>query len=300
LNLLKALSILLEEQSVTKAAGKMGLSVPAMSRTLARVRKAAGDPILVRAGRKLVPTPRALELQGRVRHIIADAEDVLLATRQPVTNELERTFTLRTADGFAGVFAARLIQRMQAQAPKIMLRFVPQGDEDVAPLREGLIDLDIGPLGVLGPEIKTQLLYRDRFVGVVRQDHDLAHGKVTPGRFAAHRHISVSRRGLARGPIDEALAQQRLTRDVVLIVPAFYAAVVAAATSDLVAAVPRRIAAFITCCLPMHVFALPVPCAPLAIYQAWHPRLHEDPAHRWLRESVRGIACASRRAEQGR
>jgi DNA-binding transcriptional LysR family regulator len=289
LNLLKALDVLLKEKSVTKAADAMNVSVPAMSRTLARIRSVAGDPVLTRAGRELVPTEWALSQQGRLSALVVEAENILSNKARVVPELLERTFILRAADGFPGVFGARIAAEIQETAPLAIVRFAPQGDEDVAALREGKVDLDIGPLGALGPEIRTQLLYRDRFVGVVREGHELARGKVSEKRFAGHLHISVSRRGRARGRIDETLRELGLERRVVLITPSFYAAIVAASQSDLVATAPGRIAASIAKHLPIRVFSLPFPNVGLDMHQAWHPRFHEAPAHKWLRECVRKV-----------
>ena len=290
LNLLVALDALLRTESVTAAARSMNLSVSAMSRTLARIRDAIGDPILVRAGRKLVPTPRALVLRGRVQAIVAEAQNLLHSGKTLIPGALERTFTIRSSDAFGGTFAARLVEIVRDAAPKVVLRFAPQGEEDVEALREGKVDLDLGVIGAMGPEVRLQMLFRDCFVGVVRQGHALARADVTPVRFAGQEHISVSRRGRAYGPIDQALEQLGLSRRVPLVVTTFYGALVAAATSNLVAAVPRYLAESAQALLFLHVFPLPVTTEPITISQAWHPRFDADPAHRWLREWVRA-AC---------
>ncbi|MGO8763315.1 MAG: LysR family transcriptional regulator [Desulfobaccales bacterium] len=290
LNLLVALDALLRTESVTAAARRMNLSVPAMSRTLARIRDAIGDPILVRAGRKLVPTPRALVLRGRVQAIVEEAQNLLQAGKTQLPGTLERTFTLRSSDAFAGTFAARLVEIVRDTAPQVVLRFAPQGEEDVEALREGKVDLDLGVIGAMGPEVRLQMLFRDCFVGVVRQGHALARAEVTAERFAGQEHISVSRRGQPYGPIDKALEQVGLSRRVALVVPTFYGALAAAAASDLVAAMPRFFAESVQALLAVHIFPLPVTTEPINISQAWHPRFDADPAHRWLRECVRA-AC---------
>ena len=118
-----------------------------MSRTLARLRAATGDPLLVRAGRGLVPTPRAVELRERVRDLAQEARAVLRPAAELDLAALERTFTVRANEGFVETFAARLVAAVTEAAPGVRLRFAPKPDKDVRPLREGLVDLDVGVLG---------------------------------------------------------------------------------------------------------------------------------------------------------
>jgi DNA-binding transcriptional LysR family regulator len=300
LNLLVALDALLTEGSVIGAAERMNLSPPAMSRTLARVRHALGDEILVRAGRGMVPTPRALELHGQVRSLIEDVRAVLRpeASADPAT--LARSFTIRASDYVAGVFGVPLQVIAAREAPQITLRFADQGKEDLSALREGRLDLDIGVLGDIGPEIRVQTLLRDRFVAVVRTGHPLLRGRMTVRRFAAADHISASRRGLHRGPIDDALAAQGLSRRVRFVVPGFHAAMLTAAASDMVAAVPLAVAATAARLgLKIRYVDLPVATPEVAIAQAWHPRFEKDAGHRWLRDAVRR-ALVDRRARASR
>ena len=260
-----------------------------MSHTLDRIRDAFGDPILVRAGRSLVPTPRAVELKARLDSFMNEAQSLFQPDEAAHMRTLQRTLTLRASDGIAGNFAARLCEIVQKEAPGITLRFVPLGDKNVEVMRNGQVDLDLGVIGPMGPEIKLQMLFKDRFVGVVRKDHPLARGKVTAEQFAQFLHVGVSRRGKTSGPIDVALAKLKLKRRVVLVVSDFYAARFAVATSDLVGALPERIAN-----VPLsgkmqdlHSFPLPVSVSSSVISQAWHPRLDRDPVHRLLRNSVR-------------
>jgi DNA-binding transcriptional LysR family regulator len=288
LNLLVALDALLSEGSVIGAARRMNLSPPAMSRTLGRIRLALGDEILVRAGREMVPTPRALELHGRVRELIDDVRGVLRPDAGSDPAALERNFTIRASDYVAGVFGVPLQVIAAREAPQVTLRFADQGKEDVSALREGRIDLDIGAIGDIGPEIRVQTLLRDRFVAVLRAGHPLLKGRMTARRFAAAAHISASRRGLNRGPIDDALAAQGLSRQVRFVVPGFHAAMLTAAASDLVAAVPLAVAATaFRLGLKIRYVDLPFATPEVAITQAWHPRFDKDSGHRWLRDAVR-------------
>jgi DNA-binding transcriptional LysR family regulator len=287
LNLLIALDALLTEGSVAGAAQRMNLSSPAMSRTLGRIRQALGDEILVRAGREMVPTPRALELHGRVRGLIEQVRAVL----EPEANDLARlarSFTIRASDYVAGVFGVPLQVIATREAPEVTLRFADQGKEDVSALREGRIDLDIGVLGDIGPEIRVQTLLREQFVAVLREGHPLLKGRMTARRFASAAHVSASRRGLNHGPIDEALKKMGLSRQVKFVVPGFHAAMLTAAASDIVASVPLAVAATaLRLGLKIRYVELPVATPEVTIAQAWHPRFDKDAGHRWLRDAVR-------------
>ncbi|TPK64725.1 LysR family transcriptional regulator [Mesorhizobium sp. B2-4-15] len=291
LNLLFALDALLAEGSVARAARRLRLSPSAMSRTLARLREATGDPLLVRAGRGLVATPRAEELRQQVGLAVQDAEALLRPAELLDLPRLDRVFTLRTNEGFVEEFGPRLVARVEADAPGVRLRFAPKSDKDAMSLRDAAIDLEIGVAGETGPEVRIQALFRDRFIGAVRAGHPLGESTVTPERYAAGRHISVSRHGREKGPIDDALSALGLQRMVVCMVSGFSAALAMARASDLIASVPERHSAGARA--GMHSFALPVATVEVTISMLWHPRLDADPAQRWLRECVREV-CAGR------
>ncbi|MGV8576996.1 LysR family transcriptional regulator [Pseudomonas aeruginosa] len=239
LNLLVALNVLLEEGSVVGAARRMHLSPPAMSRTLSRIREAVGDPIMVRAGRKLVPTPRALELQEQVRQLVDQARD-LFNTRETIQlDKLERCFTLRSNNTLVGGLSIRLLEIFAEEAPRCTLRFVQESDIDDEALRQNL---------------------------------------------------AVSRRGLNHGPLDQALGELDLKRDVKLISPTFHSAIFALPGSDLLLPIAEhslwranRLG------LGLRQFDIPVPLKTVMVVQAWHPRFDNDPAHRWFRQTIKRI-----------
>ena len=293
LNLLVTLDVLLAEGSVARAARRLRLSPSAMSRALARLRETTGDPLLVRAGRGLVPTPRAIELRERVGQLVQDGKTVLRPVETLNPAHLARTFTLRTSEGFVENFGAPLIARIRAEAPGVRLCFVQKPDKDSAPLRDGLIDLETGVVEQsTAPELRVQSLFRDRFIGVVRAGHPLSKGRITPARYAACEHIYVSRRGRDRGPIDDALKALGLERKVVTIVGGFSTALALARASDLIASVPERHTGNLRD--GMFSFSLPVSAPEITVSMLWHPRLDADPAHCWLRRHVREV-CADLR-----
>ena len=293
LNLLVTLDALLAEGSVAGAARRLRLSPSAMSRALARLRNTTGDPLLVRAGRGLVPTPRAIELRNSVAQLVQDAESVLRPTRKLSLKRLVRTFTIRTSEGFVENFGAALIARVARDAPGVRLRFVAKPDKDSTPLRDGTVDLETGVIGAeMGPEIRTLGLFRDRYIGAVRPGHPLGRGKITSARYSTSQHVFVSRRGLDSDAIDEALALLGMKRTILTIVGGFSTALAVARGSDLVASVPERHTENLRD--GMFCFPLPVSTPEFTVSMFWHPRLDADPAHRWLRDCVRE-ACPERK-----
>jgi DNA-binding transcriptional LysR family regulator len=298
IGLLTALDALLSEGSVTGAAARMNRCVSAMSRTLSRLRHAVGDPILVRAGARLVPTPRAEHLKSRVRDLIEEANSIFAPDRLDL-NLLRRTFVIRANDAFIGAFAIDLLSRIHVEAPGARLCFTAEGEEDVSALRDGRIDLDIGVQGPIGPEVKTQALFQEHFVGIVNKRHDLCKGRVTAKRFAAFSHIIASRRGIAQGPVDHALARLGCSRQVAMIVPSHTSVLDVVSKSDLVGTVPATLAErAVREQRAIQMFKLPFETKGLAIGQAWHPRLDGDPAHRWLRSRIRDVCRMTIRADR--
>ncbi|HGM5582969.1 TPA: LysR family transcriptional regulator [Pseudomonas putida] len=292
MNLLVALDALLDEGSVVGAAQRMNLSPAAMSRTLGRIRDALGDPILVRAGRGLVPTPRALALRDQVRALVEQAGQVFNSGEDVNLGNLERAFNIRTNDLFIALYGARLLHMMQAQAPHTVLRFVPEAHGDDMVLRHGQIDLVVSSSIELGPEIKVQSLFDTHFVGLARADHPIFDDEITPARFAAYPQISVSRRGRANGPIDVELSNQGVQRRVALITPSFHSAMFSLHESDLILPMPANIlGSVLKFGLPLRSFQIPLMLERVRVMQAWHPRFDNDPAHRWLRRTLK--ACCS-------
>ncbi|MDZ4801995.1 MAG: LysR family transcriptional regulator [Bryobacteraceae bacterium] len=290
LNLLFTLDVLLAEGSVARAARRLRLSPSAMSRSLARLREATGDPLLVRAGRGLVASPRALELRDSVSQLVHAAEAALGPANQLDLQHLDRTFTFRASEGFVENFGAELLARIFKQAPGVRLHFLHKLEKTSGPLRDGSVDLETGVIDkAIGPEVRAQALFRDRYVGVVRVGHPLSKGKITPSRYATAAHVHVSRRDNERGHVDDALAELGLKREIVTIVGGFSAALALARASDLVATVHERHTGKLFA--GMHSFPVPLSIPQFTVSLLWHPRLDGDPAHRWLRGCVRD-ACA--------
>lgn len=288
LNLLITLDALLSEGSVAGAARRLRLSPSAMSRALARVRQATGDPLLVRAGRGLVPTPRAIELRDRVGRLVGEAVQVLGPDDRVDLGAVVRTFTLRSSDGFVESFGAALLARIAQEAPSVRLFFLHKTDKDSAPLRDGRVDLETAVIeAATGPEVRSRALFQDRLVGVVRPGHPLARGEVTAEAWRAAAHVAVSRSGLEGGAVDLPFLPPETERTVATLVSGFSAALALVRSSDLVATVPERHTRSLREGLVS--FEVPSPARPFTVSMLWHPRLDADPVHRWLRGCVRQV-----------
>jgi len=282
LNLLVALDALLRERSVSAAARRLGLSTSAMSRTLARVRAATGDPILVPAGRAMVATPHGEAIADRVRELTASVTAILAPPPTLDIRGLRRDFTIRANEAFVLLHAARLSATVAATAPGVRLRFAPKPEKEIGSLRDATIDLDIGVISGDGAELRGQTLFRDGFVGIARIGHPILDGPPTAERYASFGHVVASRRGRPSGPVDAALAARGLAREVRVVVPSFPAVIAVAAASDLLGLVPRSFSG----AGPLgttETFDLPVATPEIVVSQIWHPRMDADPGHRWLR-----------------
>lgn len=290
LNLLVALDVLLDERSVGGAARRLHLSEPAMSRTLGRVRKALGDPVLVRAGRQMVPTPYALAVQAEVSAVVERARAVFAGPGAQDLRALRRTLTLVGNDALAAAYAPALFARVAAQAPGIRLRFLAESHLDAPVLREGVADLEVGVIDTSAPEVRVEHLFDDEMLGVVRPGHPLLQGELTAKRFAAADHLTVSRKGRMAGPVDAALAELGLRRRVVGNVSTYPSSLFILLRSDLVG-LSMSWARPLLDPLGLVTFPVPLELPPLRIGMAWHPRHDADPAHAWLRGCVRELVA---------
>lgn len=295
LNQLFVLQAVLSENSVVRAAERLHLSPSAMSRALARVRETVGDPILVKAGRTLVPTPRATELRDRVDQVLQEAQALLLPARAPDVRRVVRTFTLRTSEGFVETFGPDVVRRVMKEAPGIRLRFVARQTRDAGGLRDGSVDLETGVVDdTTSPEVRQVPLFTDRLVAVTRPGHKLRKARLTAAAYAAAAHVGVSRQTVDQGWVEDALAALGLERVVMASVSGFAAALAVARGSDLVATVPERHTAALRS--GMFTVELPFRLPSITVSMLWHPRMHADSVHAWLRESVRKTVAGRRLA----
>ncbi len=289
LNLLTALDVLLEETSVAAAAERLHLSAPAMSRTLARIRKATGDEILVRTGRTMTRTPHALAIQAQVHELVQQAHQVLAPDQHLDLAALDRVFTITSHDTITTAIAAGLLSDIHRQAPLVRIRVLAEPSTDTLALRRGEIDLELSGAAPTSPEIRSDTIGHDDLVVAMSRDHPCAAGPLTLDRYTDALHVTVSRRGRLRDPIDAALAQLGTARRILAAVPHTDAALAVAAAGLALVTVPRlgcrtRIGA-----LGLRTGPIPITTDPVPIVMAWHQRHQNDLAHTWLRERVRVV-----------
>lgn len=297
LNLLVTLDALLTEGSVARAATRLRLSPSAMSRALQRLRDTVGDPLLVRAGRGLVPTPRAIELREEVHDLVERVTRALRPAELLDIATLARTFVIRARGGLIENFGADLVAAAAREAPDIRLHFLHRLDRDGRSLRDDGTDLEIGVIGaVTSPELRSKALLRDRFVGVMRQGHPQAGRITTAEAYCSVAHVGDYRHQPDGGPVQAALEARALKRDVRVVVSSFGEAIRLAAASDLVATVPELHTRGVSG--NVEIFPLPFDTPEITVSMMWHPRLDADPAHRWLRQMVHSVFAAMDRKRQ--
>jgi DNA-binding transcriptional LysR family regulator len=289
LNLLRVFDALMDTGSVAEAAVRLRLSAPATSRALSRLRRAMKDPILVRAGRGLVPTPFAQHSAGTVKALLEAADGLRADPAHSDPSSWQRTFSIRLNDALTPVLAPRLTRRIAAEAPGVRLQFVRQDSKEPEPLRDASIDLDIGVADPPPPDIHSSTLFTAHFVAVVAADSGLGRAAhLTVDDICRHPHVSASRRGLARGPLDDALAEIGRSRHVAAVVSSYAVGALMALEADLICLVPYVTAAhLIDRGVPLRGHEVPFDLPTANVELRWHRRVHHDPASRWLRDRVR-------------
>jgi DNA-binding transcriptional LysR family regulator len=288
LNLLRVFDALMDTGSVAQAAARLHLSAPATSRALGRLRRAMNDPILVRAGQGLVPTPFAQRSAARVKALLDAAAELRSGAEGNNPLSWQRTFSIRLNDALIPVLAPRLTRRVSADAPEVRLRFAPQDSKEPDLLRDGTLDLDIGIAGTQPADIHASVLLTDHFVAVVAADSELGRaGQLTVDDLCAHPHISASRRGFARGPLDDALEQIGRSRHVVAVVPYYALGALMVLEGDVICFLPRSMAAhLVQRGVPLKLHEVPFGLPTVDVELRWHRRLDNDPASQWLRRCV--------------
>lgn len=285
LNLLAALDALLRESSVTKAARRMHVSTPAMSHTLARIREATGDPILVRSGRGSVLTAKAEKIRVPLQQLLEQAS-LLLKPNIENLAQVDRELVICAPHGVTIMFSSMLIGAINSVMPNARIRFLSNSDSSIVGLQEGRVDLEIGAVADRNSDIKTQLLFEQTLVGAARAKHAIFQSPCTLRRYLTERHAAVVERGMSASPIDVGLKSLGLSRVVSLTVPTPYAALMASAQTNLLTAAPSMLTLSVQKNLGLSTFKLPLDIPPEKIFQAWHHRSDFDSAHVWLREYI--------------
>ena len=296
LNLLTMLDAIVRTQSVSRAAALVGLSKPAASHALARLRNQLGDPILVRAGQKHILSDHARAIAPRVAAALADARSVLSSDKPFDARTLRREFRVLATDQVLSLVGLAVGHEVTKLAPDVALRFLPLEIDLSGALRDQA-DLAIGVMRDLPAELSRQRLFEDRFAVVARRGHPVIDGAITMKQYLAHDHVAIAPRGSPGSVVDAALSALDLRRRAVRWVPYYVTALELVAGSDCLATMSQRLAKRHAERFELQVleppFALPVG----AVVQAWHPRVDAEPGHAWLRGV---IADAARKMTRGR
>ena len=296
LNLLLALHVLLEERSVSRAAARLGRTQSATSRALGRLRDALGDPLLVRTGHGMRPTPRAEAVQPALAAALAGLAEVraLGGDFEPAT--AQRRFAIAGPDALAPVLH-RALAVLRREAPRCGLSLLPPPPTPAAGVLGGGADLVLGPELAPGAELMRQRLGSVRWVTVVRVGHALLEGPWTLERWCAWPHAQVQLGAAGASVVDRVLRAQGRERAVLAGVPGMLSALHLVAQTDLVATVPAALARPVAGRLGLVMRRPPLELPETETVAWWAPRLHADPAHRWLRRVV--VAAAREVLEEG-
>ena len=285
LNLLRGLDALLSESSVTDAASRLDLSVPAMSHMLARIRREFNDPILVRSGRTMVPTPRALEMKGRVSRLIQEAMAIQADAAHLDPATIHRDILVVAGEAIMSFLGGPFVAYLRKHAPNIRIGFTAE-NPDLA-LRNYAVTLAIGPRSIDGPDVRTELLFEDRIVGVCRRDHPLLDGPVNQERYLAADHLINARGGRMVSPLDALLGAERHARVSAPTVSSLWILL----QTDLVGLCYQHQERAAVEALGLETFELPYPLAPVAICQSWLTAHDLDPVHIWLRKTLHQVVA---------
>lgn len=297
LNLLVYLDVLLREQSVTRAAAQLGLTQPAMSNGLKRLREMFQDPLLVRTQNGMQPTPRARALQPVVRQLVLQLEATLSPVSAFVPEQSQRRFRIMASDYAASTLLPTLLRQLGDQAPGISLDIMTPSDVTFHELEEGRVDLALNIFAELPDSFHQKRIWRDEFLCLMASDHP-ALQQWDPAHYLAAEHVWVSKTGYGVGVgiglnelqklgwVDQALAGQGLSRHIRVFTRNYHVAIDLALESGLIATIPARAAALALKRQQAQLRQPPLPIPPIELMMVWSPLLHHDVAHIWLRQAI--------------
>lgn len=292
LNLLRVFDAVMTEQNLTRAAGRLAMTQPAVSNAIKRLREALSDELLIRTAHGVKPTARAESLWPAVRRALAELEEAV-APRSFELAKAHVTFRMAMADATAAILLPRLVRLIESDAPGIDVRMVPLTTREPRPmLLRGDIDLAIGFFpgvvaqlqGATETPIRHERLYRGQYVCVMRQHHPLASENLTLDQYCNANHLLVSFSGRARGLVDDALLTLNRERRILLTVNQFFTAGKVVTASNLLMVLPRHLIAATGMTDALIVKELPFPMPDVHIDMLWHERDARNPGHRWLRD----------------
>ena len=301
LNLLVYLDVLLLKQNVTRAAESLGISQPAMSNGLQRLRKLFSDPLLVRTSNGMTPTERALQLQPMIRNIVASIEKAVESDRAFDASRADRVFRISVSDYSEATVVPSLLRRMRLEAPNISLDILTPSDVSFHDLENGNVDMVINRFDALPDSLHQRTIWRDGFCCLVSSKNPIRHDFSLDSYLDAS-HIWVSKTGMGIGVgvdpgsgeqlgwVDDALARLGKKRRIRVFTRHYQAALKLAEMRDLVVTLPARAAALAKENEELVMLDPPFDIPEIELKMAWSPLLQHNPAHRWLREMIVAVA----------
>ncbi|BCZ81157.1 LysR family transcriptional regulator [Paraburkholderia terrae] len=287
LNALYVIEALALERSVSRAADRLGLTQPAVSHALARLRESFQDDLFVRAGAVMAPTPVGEKVIDGVQRALAVIRQDIWQAKSFDAATTARTFSVCLSDMGVIVLLPRLLAALHAQAPNATLRPIQVPSVELASaLQDGEVDLAIGYLGRLGENLHQQSLFRRSLVGIIAGSGTRKTVKMSLERFVASRHVVSATLAITNQLLEKELRRQGMKLRIGVDVPYLLAVPGLVANSDYIAVVPEELAALFSRLAAVDVFTLPIPLEDLTVQQFWHARYHNDAGHRWFRALV--------------
>jgi len=301
LNLLIYLDALLKERNVTKAAHHLGLSQPAMSNGLRRLRKAFEDPLLIRTSAGMTPTERALELQPMIRQVLAAIDKTIQPKAEFNALDSNRTFRIMTSDYAEPILIPPLVEQLRKQAPGISFDIMTPSDVDFLDVEQGKVDLVINQFDEIPQSFHQKVLWRDDFVCLISSNNPIRHNFSLENYLQAN-HIWVSKTGMGigvgmnpsdtqrRGCVDNALNSLGKARNIRVYTRHYQSAVQLAAKQDLIVTLPRKATYISMMHQSIALIDPPFPIPHMTLTMSWSPLLQHNTAHRWIRTLINEIA----------
>lgn len=284
LNLLRVLDVLLEEENVTRAAARLRVTQPAISRSLGRLRRVFGDELLLRTGRGMRPTARALELKPRVRGSLGAIDRLVLETAHFEPARAQRRFHIAAVDYAQALLLGPLVRALAHEAPGVDWELLSTPRPAELELETSALDLSIEPRRPSGAGIVWSKLLDEEYTALVWDRHPSR--KLTTAVFTRLPHVLVAPWGTPGGVVDEVLAARKERRRIAIQVPTFLVLPYVLVGTDRVATVPRRIANLLAAAHPLRIVEPPVSVPGFTLHQGWHEIHRHDPAHAWLRARI--------------
>ena len=303
LNLLVYFDVLLEEKNVTRAGAVLGITQPAMSNGLRRLRELFDDPLLVRTTEGMTPTEKALSIQPRVRHILTEIEQVLQPTEGFEPEFSSRMFRIIVGDYAESTLIPEVLKRLRREAPNVVLDLLTPSDASISDLEQGKVDLAINRFDELPQSFHSVVVWRDSFSCLMSANNPLSEN-LNLDTYLDAQHIWVSKTGVGRGTginvenynklgwVDRAVEKARpgSRRKIAIFTRHYQMPGVLIARDDLVATLPTRVAKRHHNDGSFFVSEPPFPIPPIELNMAWSPLLQHNPAHRWLRRLIMDVA----------